>query len=72
IEANLLTAPAADVIVLANWSGAPMTTTIMLDQAPRYAEIKAVNAEIVSQTQVDDVLTVTLRLDAGAFLECRR
>ncbi|OQC17771.1 MAG: hypothetical protein BWX73_00080 [Lentisphaerae bacterium ADurb.Bin082] len=72
IEANVLTAPGADVIVLANWSGTPMTTTVTLDQAHRYAEIKAVNAEIISQTQADGALAVTLRLAAGAFLECRR
>ncbi len=72
VEANLLTAPTADVIVLANWSGEPMTTKVALANAPRYAEIKAVNAEIIDQTQANGMLAVTLRMGAGAFLECRR
>ena len=71
VEANFLTAPAADLIVLANWTGAPATTTVTLDQAPHYGAVRAINAEIISQAQANGVLSVTLRLAAGAFLECR-
>ncbi len=71
VEANLLTAPSADVMVLANWTGAPVTTTVTLASAPRYAVVRAINADILRQSQADGELSVTLRLAAGAFLECR-
>lgn len=71
IEANLLEAGTADVIVLSNWTGKEQTVKVILNDAPAYKEIES-SGELIRRENQDKRLAVTVRIGAGGYIKCKK
>lgn len=71
VEANLLEADGADVIVLSNWTGEPQTVNVTLQNAPAYKNIEC-SGEIVKKDQKNKQLDITVKIPAGGYIKCEK
>ncbi len=71
VEANLLEADGADVIVLSNWTGAPQTVSVTLQDAPNYKNIEC-SGELVRKEWKNKQLAVTVKIPAGGYIKCEK
>ena len=71
IEANLIEADTADVIVLSNWTGKEQTVKVTLNDAPAYKDIES-SGELISRENQNKRLTVTVRIGAGGYIKCKK
>lgn len=70
VEAVLTTAPKADIITFANWSGERQTVRVTLKAPPAYRSVGGIANPVSDVQQTPTALTFAITVGAGDYVKC--